>query len=147
MRPTFFRFLCGSFTFLVGIVCFNSWLLFTKLSAEEPNFSLTLEAKSVHESYRPQGVDQTYEMSDGSWIRSSCENFASSEESMDELQRRVEQVPEFLYREPVFEADGRKIGERVITKTPHLVALWTHNNVLCKAEAASLSHLNWRLVR
>jgi hypothetical protein len=147
MRPTFLRFLSGTLAFLVGVACFNSWHLFIRMSADEPDMSWTLREISGHESYRPQGVDQTYEMSDGSSIRSSCENFASSEEAMEELQRRVLQAPEVLYREPVLEADGRKIGERVVTRTPQLVALWTHNNVFCKAGAASLSHLQWRLER
>lgn len=146
MRPSCFRLLVGSLAFFIGVACFNSWLIFTSSAVGEPD-SQVLEMISGREIPRQQGVDQIYEMSDGSWLYSSCDNFASSADATAELQRRVGQVPGVLYREPNIDINGRVTGERVVVSPHGLIGFWTHDNVFCKAEATSLTGLQWRLVR
>jgi hypothetical protein len=146
MRPSCFGLLVGSLAFFSGVACFNSWLLFTRPAIGDPD-SRSLEMISGSETYRKQGVDQTYQMSDGSWIHSSCDNFHSSADATEELQRRVREVPGVLYREPNIDMNGRVAGERVVVNPHGLIGLWTHDNVFCKAEATSLPVIQWRLVR
>jgi hypothetical protein len=97
--------------------------------------------------YSPTGIDQTYEMSDGTVIRSSCDYLPSAALAIQKLQQRVKQASEVICLSPKLDGTGQKVGERVVIKTPKLIGLWTTNNVFCEAEGASLEHLRWRLDR
>ena len=152
MKLTLLRFLIAPLTFLVGITCAQLWFLYIKpslitLNSENPKAPQSLSMKLGHDTYRPTGIDQTYEMSDGTQIRSSCDYLSSAALAAQKLQQRVNQSADFTYLSPKFDGTGRKIGERVVIKTPKLVGLWTTNNVFCEAEGASLQHLQWRLDR
>jgi hypothetical protein len=152
MKLTLLRFLIAPLTFLIGISCVQLWSLHDKpsptmLRLETPESPQSLSMKLGHETYRPNGIDQTYEMSDGTQIHSSCEYLSSTLLAAQELQRRVNQASDVTYLEPQLDGMGRKVGERVIIKSPKLIGLWITNNVFCEAEGASEKHLQWRLDR
>ena len=152
MKLTLLRFLIAPLTFLIGITCAQLWFLYNKPSpttfkAENSSATQSLSMKLGRDVYRPTGIDQTYEMSDGTLVRSSCDYLPSAALAAQKLQQRVNQASDVIYLNPKLDGAGRKIGERVVIKTPKLIGLWTTNNVFCEAEGASLQHLQWRLDR
>ena len=76
-----------------------------------------------------------------STVHSVCENLPPSADAIEELHRRDRSVPEVLYREAYLDQYDRIAGERIVGKSPELVAHWTHDNTFCEAHAASLSNL------
>lgn len=152
MRLILLRFVIAMLTFLAGITCAQLWSLYNSLSSttpetERPGATQSLSMKLGQDVYRPAGIDQTYEMSDGTRIRSSCDYLPSAALAAQKLRQKLNQASDFTYLSPKSDNSGRKIGERVIIRRPKLIAMWTTNNAFCEAEGASAEHLQWRLDR
>ena len=88
----------------------------------------------------PQANYHTRELSDGTWISQSCENFPSEKSGARLVRSRLANA-EIAERSPLVDEKGRVIGEKILTASPRVMRLELSEKTLCVTDAPSLHHL------
>ena len=91
----------------------------------------------------PTANFQISNLSDGTSIATSREEFYSAARANKELRKRLAEATEIIERKPNLDERGRRIGERVVAKAAGILVLSTERNNLYSTKAASLKHLQW----
>ena len=134
MRRFMFRFVIAFITFTVGVAAASLWLisrrpnLQPKSAAENQSTPLVAEKKRTYEwgiqasgySGKYRACFGSFSSSDGMKFSSTNIYFNSSKRSYRELQMSLKKAIEIIKREPILNASGHKIGERVVASfTPY----------------------------
>jgi len=128
MRRFMFRFVIAFITFTVGVAAASLWLisrrpnLQPKSVAENQSTPLVAEKKRTYEwgiqasgySGKYRACFGSFSSSDGMKFSSTNIYFNSSKRSYRELQMSLKKAIEIIKREPILNASGHKIGERVV---------------------------------
>ena len=128
MRRFMFRFVIALLTFTVGVAAASLWLisrrpnLQPKSVAENQSTPLVAEKKRTYEwgiqasgySGKYRACFGSFSSSDGMKFSSTNIYFNSSKRSYRELQMSLKKAIEIIKREPILNASGHKIGERVV---------------------------------
>jgi hypothetical protein len=153
MRRIMARLLIGSLTFLAGAILSNLWLLYNlpvtslpeplRVDASQPEKAQTLKIVGGMDACGPTANYHDYELSDGTGITTTCEQFSTVRRANEELQKGLGRATEIIERKAEFDDKGRKIGEKVIAKASGVILLRTSGRNFCSTDAASLEHLQW----
>jgi hypothetical protein len=143
----FMAFLLG--TSLAGVASLSRRPVLPAISLDEertappPVESQTLTVVGGMDACGPTVNSHLSNLSDGTSIATTCEQFSSAARADRELRKRLKEATEIIEREPNLDGRGRKIGERVVAKTSGVLVLSTERNNLCSTSAPSLKHLQW----
>ena len=128
MRRFTFRFAIALLTFTVGVTAASLWLishrpnLQSKPVVESQPTLLVAEKKRTYEwgiqasgySGKYRACFGSFSSSDGMKFSSTNIYFDSSKRAYRELKMRLKEATEIVKREPILNASGHKIGERVV---------------------------------
>ncbi len=162
MHRLTFRLTAALLTFIIGITAASLWFVFRRPSSPaakpEVNSSVQLPAKSERTYKRgmsgegatgaPGASFITLESSDGMRFTKWSTDYESPKRANSELQRKLKKALGIVNREPAFDENGQRIGEKVLaTFSPNnrdagpASLLWTEGSELFQVDSSSVQNI------
>jgi hypothetical protein len=132
MRHFSLRFIIACTTFIIGVAATSAWFVLRHSSRIGPKAETTtpLEvAPKLERTYKPAGMAgkcitkdkfpcsfTSFASSDGMSFSQMSEFYDSPGRANQELQRRLKKAVEIIKREPLFDEQGKRKGEKVVAR-------------------------------
>lgn len=128
------RLIVALFTFMIGVGAASAWFAFSHLSLVNTQHEVNIPPVPIEqkrkykscgaagEAFAKDGHPASFSMlcrSDGMSFHRWSDYFDSPQRADKELLRRLKKSTEIIKREPLFDKNGRQVGEKVVATFPY----------------------------
>jgi hypothetical protein len=155
MNRTAMRLLIASLTFAIGLIATSLWP--SNLRPASPPVTVATQVENLGTAPAPKQVTferlgftdmfrDFYKSSEGVTVSYANDDLGSSSRANKEMLRELEYAIQVVDRTPKLNADGRRIGERVVVLFPlkpgekMAFVLWTEGSHLLSIHAPTIEH-------